>query len=199
MTAPVQVGPSPSGGGPAVSLTEAHVRVLHLAAHGNTDQEIAEQMFISRNTVLGYWKMLKPRLGAEDRTHAVAIAVSMGLVKLSPLSRPRAVAVKATAGRVGELLDLAEAGCLTADAAAELRALVASLDQARRSAGGLQQGLAEARAERDRAVRASAIVEGRLRQLVGLLPENAAPLRRVLLRAADDLRPRNDDPKKRTS
>jgi DNA-binding CsgD family transcriptional regulator len=191
MTAPVMVGPSPQGGGPAVSLTEAHVRVLHLAAHGNTDQEIGEQMFISRNTVLGYWKLLKPRLGAEDRTHAVAIAVSLGLVTLSFSARPRSASVKATAtaGRVGELLDLAEAGCLTADAAAELRALVASLDQTRRSAGGLQRGLAEARAERDRAERASAAVEGRLRQLVGQLPENAVPLRRVLSRAADDLKP----------
>lgn len=189
MTAPVMAGPLPQGDGPAVSLTEVHVRVLYLAAHGNTDQEIGEQMFISRNTVLGYWKLIKPRLGAEDRTHAVAIAVSMGLVTVSRSARPQAVSVKATAGRAGELLDLAEAGCLTADAAVELRSLVASLDQSRRSAGGLQRGLADARAERDRAVRASSVVEGRLRQLVGQLPENAVPLRRVLLRAADDLRP----------
>lgn len=186
MTAPVQVGPSPDGGGPAVSLTETHVRVLYLAAHGNTDQEIADQMFISRNTILGYWKLMKPRLGAADRTHAVALAVSSGIVRVSQ-DRPRAVSVKAKASRLGELLDLAEAGCLSVDTAAELRALTSSMEQARRSAGGMQRGLADAREERDRCARAGAAVEERLKLLVGQLPETAVPLRRVLSGMAAEL------------
>ncbi|MFK0288304.1 response regulator transcription factor [Streptomyces sp. NPDC090499] len=181
------MGPSSVDGGPVASLTDVHVRVLQLAAHGNTDQAIAEQMGLSRNTVLGYWKALKPKLGAEDRTHAVAIAIDMRLIALSPSLRPRAVTVKSTSGRIGELLTVAESQSLSVDEALELRALVASLDQARRSAGGLQNALSEARTQRDRAVRANSMVGDRLRDLVGRLPETAGPLRSVLLRAADDL------------
>jgi DNA-binding CsgD family transcriptional regulator len=85
MTAPVQVGPSPSGDGPipspVLNLFPQHLNLLRLAANGHSTPEIAEALFLSPHTVNDYWREIYRRLGAKDRANAVAIALVRGLVR----------------------------------------------------------------------------------------------------------------------
>ena len=62
-------------------LSPRQLDIVRLAADGHTDQAVAHQLGISLHTVRDQWRWgIKPRLGAIDRTHAVAIAVLSGLV-----------------------------------------------------------------------------------------------------------------------
>lgn len=64
------------------SLTEREAAVLTLAAHGNSNKQIAARLAISEDTVKGHMKALFPKLGATDRTHAVTLAAKRGLIDL---------------------------------------------------------------------------------------------------------------------
>lgn len=85
MSAPVQVGPSPQGGGPVPSpplgLFPRHLQLLRLAANGRSTPEIAEDLFLSRHTVNDYWREIYRRLGAKNRENAVAMALVRGLIR----------------------------------------------------------------------------------------------------------------------
>lgn len=84
MTASVQVGPSPVGGGPAVipHLSPRQLQIVRLAANGRTDQQIATALGLSIHTIRANWRWyIRDRLGAGDRTHAVALAITKGLVR----------------------------------------------------------------------------------------------------------------------
>jgi len=63
-------------------LTPAEVRVLRLIAEGNANKEIAAKLAISEETVKGQVRNILSKLGANDRTHAVMIGVSRGMVEL---------------------------------------------------------------------------------------------------------------------
>src|SRR6185295_18760323 len=56
------------------ALTEREINVLRLLASGSRKRDIAEQLFISEETVKAHIKHIKDKLGASDRTQAVAIA-----------------------------------------------------------------------------------------------------------------------------
>ena len=64
------------------SLTEREVEVLRHIAGGNRNRDIAEQLFISEETVKVHVKHIMEKLGANDRTQAVAIAVRRGIIQL---------------------------------------------------------------------------------------------------------------------
>lgn len=64
------------------SLTEREVEVLRHVAGGNRNRDIAEQLFISEETVKVHVKHIMEKLGASDRTQAVAIAVRRGIIQL---------------------------------------------------------------------------------------------------------------------
>lgn len=64
------------------SLTEREVDVLRHLAGGNRNRDIAERLFISEETVKVHVKHLMEKLGASDRTQAVAIAVRRGIIEL---------------------------------------------------------------------------------------------------------------------
>lgn len=64
------------------SLTEREVEVLRHVAGGNRNRDIAEQLFISEETVKVHIKHIMEKLGASDRTQAVAIAVRRGIIQL---------------------------------------------------------------------------------------------------------------------
>lgn len=54
--------------------------IVQLASRGYTDPEIAAELTISEHTVREYWRYrIRPCLGADNRTHAVALAVAQGL------------------------------------------------------------------------------------------------------------------------
>jgi DNA-binding NarL/FixJ family response regulator len=63
-------------------LTEREIDVLRQVAGGNRNREIAEHLFISEETVKVHVKHIMDKLGASDRTAAVAIAVRRGIIQL---------------------------------------------------------------------------------------------------------------------
>jgi DNA-binding NarL/FixJ family response regulator len=64
------------------ALTDREVDVLRHIAKGNRNREIGEQLFISEETVKVHIKHIMEKLGASDRTQAVAIAVRRGIIQL---------------------------------------------------------------------------------------------------------------------
>ncbi len=64
------------------ALTPREIEVLRHIAGGNRNRDIAEQLFISEETVKVHIKHIMEKLGASDRTQAVAIAVRRGIIQL---------------------------------------------------------------------------------------------------------------------
>ena len=64
------------------ALTERETEVLQHIAGGNRNRDIAEQLFISEETVKVHIKHIMEKLGASDRTQAVAIGVRRGIIQL---------------------------------------------------------------------------------------------------------------------
>jgi DNA-binding NarL/FixJ family response regulator len=64
------------------ALTGREVDVLKHIAGGNRNRDIAERLFISEETVKVHVKHIMEKLGASDRTQAVAIAVRRGIIQL---------------------------------------------------------------------------------------------------------------------
>jgi DNA-binding NarL/FixJ family response regulator len=64
------------------SLTTREIDVLRHVADGNRNRDIAEQLYISEETVKVHVKHIMEKLGASDRTQAVAIAVRRGIIQL---------------------------------------------------------------------------------------------------------------------
>ena len=63
-------------------LTGREVDVLRHVAGGNRNKDIAELLSISEETVKVHVKHIMAKLGASDRTGAVAIAVRRGIIQL---------------------------------------------------------------------------------------------------------------------
>jgi DNA-binding NarL/FixJ family response regulator len=63
-------------------LTAREVEVLRKVADGNRNRDIAELLFISEETVKVHVKHIMDKLGAKDRTQAIAIAVRRGIIEL---------------------------------------------------------------------------------------------------------------------
>jgi DNA-binding NarL/FixJ family response regulator len=64
------------------ALTPREVQVLHHVTGGNRNRDIAERLFISEETVKVHVKHIMEKLGASDRTQAIAIAVRRGIIRL---------------------------------------------------------------------------------------------------------------------
>ena len=64
------------------SLTPKETEVLRLIAAGNANKQIAAELSITEETVKSRVKNILSKLGANDRTHAVAIAIKRGIVEL---------------------------------------------------------------------------------------------------------------------
>lgn len=103
MTAPVQVVPSPSSGGPVphkarhlvqrpleprAHITRRQVDILRLAANGNTNRAIARQLGVGEETVKTQLQTAYRKLRAKDRTQAVAVALRLGLLLPSDVVLP---------------------------------------------------------------------------------------------------------------
>ena len=63
-------------------LTDREIDVLQHVAGGNRNRDIAETLSISEETVKVHMKHIMEKLGATDRTAAVAIAVRRGIIQL---------------------------------------------------------------------------------------------------------------------
>jgi DNA-binding NarL/FixJ family response regulator len=64
------------------NLTVREVEVLQQVGGGNRNRDIAELLNISEETVKVHVKHIMDKLGARDRTQAIAIAVRRGIIQL---------------------------------------------------------------------------------------------------------------------
>jgi DNA-binding NarL/FixJ family response regulator len=64
------------------NLTAREVEVLQQVSGGNRNRDIAEILHISEETVKVHVKHIMEKLGARDRTQAIAIAVRRGIIQL---------------------------------------------------------------------------------------------------------------------
>lgn len=64
------------------TLTAREQEILQQVAGGNRNRDIAGRLFISEETVKVHIKHLMEKLGAKDRTEAVAIALRRGIIQL---------------------------------------------------------------------------------------------------------------------
>ncbi len=63
-------------------LTAREIEVLQRIGGGNRNKDIADLLFISEETVKVHIKHIMDKLGAKDRTQAIAIAVRRGIIQL---------------------------------------------------------------------------------------------------------------------
>ena len=63
------------------TLTEREVDILERVAKGNSNKIVASQLQISEATVKYHLKSILSKLGANDRTHAVTIALKRGFIE----------------------------------------------------------------------------------------------------------------------
>jgi len=64
------------------SLTDREREVLRLLAQGSQNQAVADQLFLSVNTVRKHVQSILTKLGAHSKLEAVAIAVREGVIEL---------------------------------------------------------------------------------------------------------------------
>jgi DNA-binding NarL/FixJ family response regulator len=64
------------------SLTPREVEVLEQVASGNSNKQVAERLSISEDTVKAHMRNVLGKLGANDRTHAVTIALRRGFLDM---------------------------------------------------------------------------------------------------------------------
>jgi DNA-binding NarL/FixJ family response regulator len=64
------------------ALTSREIEVLKQIAEGNRNRDIGEKLFITEETVKVHIKNIMGKLGASDRTQAVAIAIRRGIIHL---------------------------------------------------------------------------------------------------------------------
>jgi DNA-binding NarL/FixJ family response regulator len=64
------------------ALTEREIEVLQQVADGHRNRDIAERLFISEETVKVHIKHIMEKLGANDRTQALAIGIRRGIIQL---------------------------------------------------------------------------------------------------------------------
>jgi DNA-binding NarL/FixJ family response regulator len=64
------------------ALTPREVEVLQQIGGGNRNRDIGDRLFISEETVKVHIKHIMEKLGATDRTQAMAIAVRRGIIQL---------------------------------------------------------------------------------------------------------------------
>jgi DNA-binding NarL/FixJ family response regulator len=69
-------------------LTAREIEVLRLVAIGNGNKQIADQLSIGEATVRTHVGNILSKLAANDRTHAVTIALSRGIIELPTRPAP---------------------------------------------------------------------------------------------------------------
>ena len=63
-------------------LTHREREILTYVADGNTNKQIANILTISEQTIKNHVSAILRKLNANDRAHAVVLAIRQGLIKL---------------------------------------------------------------------------------------------------------------------
>ena len=79
----------------ASGLQNANLEILDLIAKGMSNREIADQLFVSENTIKTHSSRLFDKLSAKRRTQAVQIGKEMGLIPEALTERPEEFSRKA--------------------------------------------------------------------------------------------------------
>jgi two-component system NarL family response regulator len=77
---PPEVASRVSDRGPGPGLTAREIEVLKLVAKGRTNVEIAEELQITRGTAKWFVSSILSKLGVDDRTEAVTMALERGIL-----------------------------------------------------------------------------------------------------------------------
>jgi DNA-binding NarL/FixJ family response regulator len=64
------------------ALSEREIEILQQVAAGNRNKDIADKLFISEGTVKVHIQHIMGKLGANDRTQAITIALRRGIIHL---------------------------------------------------------------------------------------------------------------------
>jgi DNA-binding NarL/FixJ family response regulator len=64
------------------ALTEREIEVLREVAAGNGNKMVAQRLAVSEETIKAHMKNILSKLGANDRTHAVTIALKRGIIDI---------------------------------------------------------------------------------------------------------------------
>ena len=64
------------------ALTEREIEVLKQVAAGSANKMVAHNLKLSEETVKAHMKNILSKLGANDRTHAVTIALKRGIIEI---------------------------------------------------------------------------------------------------------------------
>ena len=64
------------------ALSKREVEVLRAVAAGNANKMVAQLLRVSEETVKAHMRSILSKLGANDRTHAVTIAVKRGIIEI---------------------------------------------------------------------------------------------------------------------
>jgi DNA-binding NarL/FixJ family response regulator len=62
------------------NLSQREIEVLGLVAAGNSNREIGTRLAITEETIKAHMKRIIAKLGANDRTHAVTLALARGIL-----------------------------------------------------------------------------------------------------------------------
>ena len=79
---PHEVSQQLSGFFPDVALTPREIEVLSLVARGLGNKEIGDVLGTASGTVKAHVQSILSKLDAKDRTHAVTVAISRGIIHL---------------------------------------------------------------------------------------------------------------------
>jgi DNA-binding NarL/FixJ family response regulator len=64
------------------ALTEREIEVLREVAAGNANKMVAQLLNVSEETIKAHMNTILSKLGANDRTHAVTIALKRGIIEI---------------------------------------------------------------------------------------------------------------------
>jgi DNA-binding NarL/FixJ family response regulator len=71
------------------ALTDREIEVLQQVAAGNANKIVANNLYVSEETVKTHMRSILSKLGANDRTHAVTIALKRGIIDIQAVSSLR--------------------------------------------------------------------------------------------------------------
>ncbi|MGB7338911.1 MAG: tetratricopeptide repeat protein [Phototrophicaceae bacterium] len=99
---------------PLDEFKERELEVINLMAEGLSNKEIADQLYITKETVRWYNKQIYSKLGTSRRTEAIALAREMGLIGNTQTENAKAIRHKLPTttgpfiGRDNDLKDLSD-------------------------------------------------------------------------------------------
>ncbi len=85
-----EIGELLAAGADFEPLSAREIQVLQLIAEGRTNKEIAGECGVVESTVKGHVVKILSKLGVDDRTAAVTLAIGRGVIRLPTVIRPPA-------------------------------------------------------------------------------------------------------------